>query len=62
MKRNKNERTKASLDGMKIYGTTGNVEVEGYQMSGDIENAGRLDKGYTNNQKETSAEASINKE
>ncbi|WP_079508769.1 hypothetical protein [Mesobacillus jeotgali] len=34
------------LGGMGIYGTTSNVGVGGYKASGDIENAGRLDKGF----------------
>ena len=31
---------------MSLYGTTSNAEVSGYEASGDIENAGRLDKGF----------------
>jgi hypothetical protein len=34
------------LSGMSLYGTTSNAEVGGYEASGDIENAGRLDKGF----------------
>ena len=34
------------LGGMSLYGTTSNAEVGGYEASGDIENAGRLDKGF----------------
>ncbi|WP_280770829.1 hypothetical protein [Salipaludibacillus daqingensis] len=46
-KKNKTkENVNAELGGMRIYGTTSNVEVEGYKMSGDIENAGQLDKGF----------------
>ncbi|PYZ94987.1 hypothetical protein CR194_05580 [Salipaludibacillus keqinensis] len=40
---------KAELGGMSLYGTTSNMEVEGYEMSGDIENAGQLDKGFKRN-------------
>lgn len=41
-----NENVNAELGGMRLYGTTSNVEVEGYKMSGDIENAGQLNKGF----------------
>lgn len=34
------------LGGLDLFGTTSNIEVGGYQASGDIENAGRLDKGF----------------
>lgn len=34
------------LGGMEIHGTTSNVEVGGYKASGNIENAGRLDKEF----------------
>lgn len=40
------EKINVELGGMGIIGTTSNVEVGGYQASGDIENAGRLDKGF----------------
>lgn len=40
------ERINVELGGMGIIGTTSNVEVGGYKASGDIENAGRLDKGF----------------
>ncbi|KKK36713.1 hypothetical protein WQ57_17790 [Mesobacillus campisalis] len=36
----------SELGGMGLYGTTSNAEVAGYKASGDIENAGRLDKGF----------------
>jgi hypothetical protein len=46
----KKERTEESINvelgGMSLYGTTSNTEVAGYKASGDIENAGRLDKGF----------------
>lgn len=47
-KKNENiqENVRAELGGLEIYGTTGNIEIGGYRMSGDIENAGRLDKGF----------------
>jgi hypothetical protein len=40
------QRINVELGGMNLYGTTSNVEVGGYKASGDIENAGRLDKGF----------------
>lgn len=41
-----NKRINVELGGMEILGTTSNTEVGGYKASGDIENAGRLDKGF----------------
>ncbi|WP_409302741.1 hypothetical protein [Peribacillus sp. SCS-155] len=32
------------LGGMGLFGTTSNVEIAGYEATGDIENAGQLDK------------------
>jgi hypothetical protein len=49
MKKNKNneqDKINAELGGLDLYGTTSNVEIAGYEASGDIENAGRLDKGF----------------
>lgn len=40
------ENVRAQLGGMGLYGTTSNKEVAGYRASGDIENAGQLDKGF----------------
>ena len=40
------QRINVELGGMGIIGTTSNAEVGGYRASGDIENAGRLDKGF----------------
>ncbi|MBP1970492.1 hypothetical protein J2Z83_002613 [Virgibacillus natechei] len=40
------ENIKTKLGGMGLYGTTSNTEIAGYKASGDIENAGRLDKGF----------------
>ncbi|SHG14194.1 hypothetical protein SAMN05216225_101721 [Ornithinibacillus halophilus] len=31
---------------MGLYGTTSNQEIAGYHMSGDIEYAGQLNKGF----------------
>lgn len=45
-KRNKKEKINVELSGMSLFGTTSNTEVGGYKASGDIENAGRLDKGF----------------
>ncbi|MBD8027151.1 hypothetical protein H9636_10845 [Ureibacillus sp. Re31] len=40
------QRINVELGGMDLFGTTSNAEVGGYKASGDIENAGRLDKGF----------------
>ncbi|HET7657543.1 MAG TPA: hypothetical protein VFK37_04570 [Bacillales bacterium] len=34
------------LSGMGFYGTTANTGVEGYEATGDIENAGHPEKGF----------------
>lgn len=34
------------LGGMGLYGTTSNKNIGGYETSGDIENAGKPDKGF----------------
>lgn len=31
---------------MGLYGTTSNKEIAGYRTSGDINNAGQIDKGF----------------
>ncbi|WP_339162153.1 hypothetical protein [Siminovitchia sp. FSL W7-1587] len=36
----------AELDGMGLYGTTSNKNIGGYETSGDIENAGKPEKGF----------------
>jgi hypothetical protein len=54
----KEENLNVQLGGMGLYGTTSNVEVAGYQMSGDIENAGQLDKGFKKVEGQTGATAS----
>ena len=46
MDKNKEGNINVKLSGMSLYGTTSNAEVGGYEASGDIENAGRLDKGF----------------
>ncbi|WP_163970918.1 hypothetical protein [Oceanobacillus halotolerans] len=53
----KQENVNIELTEMGLYGATGNREIGGYQMSGDIENAGQLDKGYKRGH--TGASASI---
>lgn len=53
------ENVNAELGGMGLYGTTGNVEIEGYSMSGDIENAGQLDKGFKKEKTNMGAKASL---
>ncbi|MFC7687493.1 hypothetical protein [Ureibacillus sp. GCM10028918] len=45
-KGNDKQRINVELGGMDLFGTTSNAEVGGYKASGDIENAGRLDKGF----------------
>jgi hypothetical protein len=40
------EKINVELGGMGLYGTTSDQEIAGYQATGDIENAGRLDKGF----------------
>ncbi|UOQ94924.1 hypothetical protein MUO14_08360 [Halobacillus shinanisalinarum] len=46
-KKDHNEKNvNGKLGGMSLYGTTSNEEIAGYKASGDIENAGKLDKGY----------------
>ena len=46
MTKKKGQRINVELGGMELHGTTSNAEVGGYKASGDIENAGRLDKGF----------------
>jgi len=55
------ENVNAELGGMGFYGTTSNMEIAGYKASGDIENAGRLDKGFKR-PKHPGATASIQQE
>ncbi|SEQ96075.1 hypothetical protein [Piscibacillus halophilus] len=45
-KERKKENINVKLGGMEIHGTTSNKPIAGYQASGDIENAGQLDKGF----------------
>ncbi|WP_067725588.1 hypothetical protein [Oceanobacillus damuensis] len=45
-KAKENQKINVELGGMGLYGTTSNKEIAGYKASGDIENAGRLDKGF----------------
>lgn len=53
------ENVNAEIAGMGLYGTTGNVEIEGYSASGDIENAGQLDKGFKKEKDHMGAKASL---
>lgn len=53
------EDVNVELGGMGLYGTTSNQEVAGYQASGDIENAGRLDKGFKKEEGHRGATASL---
>ncbi|GEL78512.1 hypothetical protein [Tenuibacillus multivorans] len=45
-KKNTKEDLNVKLGGMGLYGSTSNEEIAGYKASGDIENAGQLDKGF----------------
>lgn len=45
-KKRDKQKINVELGGMDLFGTTSNAPVGGYQASGDIENAGRLDKGF----------------
>ncbi|WP_085992876.1 hypothetical protein [Oceanobacillus senegalensis] len=55
-----NEKINVKLGGMGLYGTTSNTEIAGYKTSGDIENAGQLDKGFERvEEDDLSATASI---
>jgi hypothetical protein len=57
------EKVNAELGGMGLYGTTSNGEVAGYKASGDIENAGRLDKGFQKiEEQDLQARASLKEE
>lgn len=53
------ENSNVELGGMGLYGTTSNEEIAGYRASGDIENAGRLDKGFKRPEDEAGAESSV---
>lgn len=53
------ENINVELGGMGFYGTTSNEEVAGYRASGNIENAGRLDKGFKRPEDEAGAEPSV---
>lgn len=58
-----NEKVNTELGGMGLYGTTSNGEVAGYKASGDIENAGRLDKGFQKiEEQDLQARASLKEE
>jgi hypothetical protein len=62
-KEHTNEKINVKLGGMGLYGTTSNTEIAGYMASGDIENAGRLDKGFQKAEEEDLAPtASIQEE
>ncbi|MEB1809412.1 MAG: hypothetical protein LPK26_19320 [Bacillaceae bacterium] len=50
---------RTELGGMGLYGTTGTTEVAGYKMSGDIENAGQLDKGFKKEEGTSGSTASL---
>ncbi|PLR76322.1 hypothetical protein CU633_16675 [Bacillus sp. V3-13] len=53
------EKINVELGGMGLYGTTSNTEIAGYEASGDIENAGRLDKGFRKEEGHRGATASL---
>lgn len=59
-KKNREENINVKLGGMGLYGTTSNKEIGGYKASGDIENAGRLDKRFEKvEESDLQAEASV---
>jgi hypothetical protein len=53
------ENVNAELGGTAIFGTTSNKEIAGYETSGDIENAGNLDKGFKSPEDGAGARASV---
>jgi hypothetical protein len=53
------EKLKVELGGMGLYGTTSNTEIAGYMATGDIENAGQIDKGFKKLNEESGASASL---
>ncbi|UOR11289.1 hypothetical protein [Halobacillus amylolyticus] len=55
-KKERNEKNvNGKLGGMGLYGTTSNTEIAGYKASGDIENAGKVDKGFEKVEEEDTA-------
>ncbi|WP_188208137.1 hypothetical protein [Alkalibacillus aidingensis] len=58
-KKRNEENVNAKLGGMGLYGTTSNQEIGGYQASGDIENAGNLDKFKKVEEDDRQPEASL---
>ncbi|WP_047984608.1 hypothetical protein [Ornithinibacillus californiensis] len=53
------DKLKVELGGMGLYGTTSNTEIAGYMATGDIENAGQIDKGFKKLNEESGASASL---
>jgi len=53
------EDVNAELGGMGFFGTTSNEEIAGYQSSGDIENAGKVEKGFEGPEDGAGARASV---
>ena len=49
----------AELGGTAIFGTTSNKEIADYETSGNIENAGDIEKGYTSPEDGAGARASV---
>ncbi|WP_158737602.1 hypothetical protein [Alteribacillus sp. YIM 98480] len=58
----KNEKINVKLGGMGLYSNTSNTEIGGYKASGDIENAGQLDKGFQKVEEEDTAPSASIKE
>lgn len=58
-KKSSKEDVNVELGGMGIYGTTSNEEIAGYRTSGNIENAGQIDKGFERPKEEAGAVASL---
>lgn len=53
------EDVNAELGGTAIFGTTSNKEIADYETSGNIENAGDIEKGYTSPEDGAGARASV---
>ncbi|RFU64711.1 hypothetical protein [Peribacillus glennii] len=53
------EKFNVELGGMGMYGTTSNEPFAGYEATRDIENAGRLDKGFKKEEGHRGATSSL---
>lgn len=57
--RDMHKEANVELGGMGLYGTTTNEELAGYQATGDIENAGHLEKGFKKEKGHQGATSSV---